>query len=88
MNKNLTRFCKLDNETWESRPLQGWRYKIIKRWLKGYTLYFNDDFLANDTKLNNLKETSKEHLEDYTQVETDEYGMRYDQNGEEIWTKL
>ena len=46
------------------------------------------DFLANDTKLNNLKETSKEHLEDYTQVETDEYGMRYDQNGEEIWTKL
>ena len=46
------------------------------------------DFLANDTKLNNLKETAKEHLEDYTQVETDEYGMRYDQNGEEIWTKL
>jgi hypothetical protein len=47
---------------WESRPFQGWSYRIIKRWLKGYTLYFNGQHLANDTRINNLRKTAQEHL--------------------------
>jgi hypothetical protein len=41
-------------------------YKIIKRWLKGYTLYFNGEFVANDSKLEPLRQSAREHLAAHT----------------------
>jgi hypothetical protein len=55
-------FKKLPGEqTWESRPFQGCHYLIISRWLKGYTLYANGEYLASDTRVNALKQTAREH---------------------------
>ena len=55
-------FTKLPDNEWESRPFQGWQYKIIKRWQKGYTLYFNGEYLDSDTRLQHLRDSAKEHL--------------------------
>jgi hypothetical protein len=55
-------FKKLPGEqTWESRPFQGCQYRIISRWLKGYTLYFNGAYLASDTRVSALKQIAREH---------------------------
>ena len=56
-------FKKLNSETWEARPFRGWRYRIIRRWLKGYTIYFQDEFLGNGARLNEMKQIAREHLE-------------------------
>jgi hypothetical protein len=55
---------KKNKETgdWEARPFSEFRYRIIKRWLKGYVLYFNDKYLASETRLNDCKRAAREHF--------------------------
>ena len=60
-NMRAVTFSKTE-DGWEARPFQGWQYRIIKRWLKGYVLYFNGQTIASEARLNDLKTAAKEHL--------------------------
>lgn len=55
------KFSKVEN-IWIARPFQSWEYWIISGWRKGYTLYFNGGFLANDTRLKHLITAARNHL--------------------------
>lgn len=63
-DKSAIATFKKNKETgdWEARPFSEFQYRIIKRWLKGYVLYFNDKYLANETRLNDCKRAAREHF--------------------------
>jgi len=58
-------FHKEHSDEWVSRPFQGWEYRILSRWLKGYTLYFNGEYVASEARLNEVKAAARDHLASY-----------------------
>jgi hypothetical protein len=58
-----TVFSKTERGEWECRPFQGIHYRIIKRWLKGYVLYLNGEYLTSEATLNAIKRCAGEHLQ-------------------------